>query len=221
MRWTAVASAAGLLLLAPPVLAQADPVGIWNLESRNMAERATGGVRHVILKVERVGGELTAQMTSPRNTFLDVDEFTYDAGHLVVFFGAYEYDLMIDGDRISGTLTSPVHELAVTGHRQEGVMYGGDEPAQYVATRTGVLGNRDGEVPPEGEADPGAWMRSRVDSAEDVALVLRGIPVLFVNAEEFADELMSLVGRRVDVTGEWVGERYRIHEIGPAAESGR
>ncbi len=92
-------------------------------------------------------------------------------------------------------------------------MYAGDTPAEYVATRTGVLGHRVHLSPPEGDPDPGGWVRSRVESVEDFALILRGIPVSFMNPEEFESELAALAGREVRVTGVWVGERYRIDEI--------
>ena len=81
----------GVLLLAGPASAQGpDPVGLWNLQTRNMAERATGGVRNVILRIEKQGDGYVAHMTSPRNTFLEVDEVTYDSGKMLVIFGAYE-----------------------------------------------------------------------------------------------------------------------------------
>ena len=92
-------------------------------------------------------------------------------------------------------------------------MYVGDFPPLYVMTRTGPLGLWDGRLPPEGEADPGAWVRSRAESVYDLAMVLRGIPVTFTNASEFEDELMELAGRRVDILGEWIGTQYLIHEI--------
>lgn len=68
------------------------------------------------------------------------------------------------GDRMTGTMTSPVDTLGVSGTRQAGFPYGGDEPAQYTATRTGVLGLRTDLLPPENEADPVGWVRSRVTS---------------------------------------------------------
>lgn len=190
-----------------------DPMGTWNLETRNLAERATGGVRNVLLRIEGSGDGYRARMTSPRNTFLDVQDFRYEEGTITVQFGAYRYTLVLEDDRLMGTMASPVDTLAVTGRRQEGTMYAGDMPAEYVATRSGVLGHRVHLSPPEGEADPGDWVRSRMESVEDFALVLRGIPISFANAEAFESELTALAGQRVRVTGAWVGERYRIDEI--------
>jgi len=63
-------------------------------------------------------------------------------------------------------------------------------------------------------ADPGEWVRSRAESVEDLVLVLRGgIPVSFTNASDFAAELMMYAGQRIDVTGEWIGDRYQIHDV--------
>ena len=202
-----------LCVIGTPLAAQTPVAGTWNLETRNIAMRATGGVRNVLLRIEETNGALSAQMTSPRNNFLDVTDFRLDGSRMRVRFGAYLYVLEVDGDRLTGTMTSPVDTLHVDGTRQQGLMYGGDEPEQYVATRSGFLGHRTYLAPPRDEADPVGWVRSRIDSVEDVALILRGIPVRFTNAPDFESQLTAYAGRRVDVTGEWVGERYRIHEI--------
>jgi len=212
-----LASAAllGLFLTASGVEAQRNVVGIWNLQTRNVAMRATGGVRNVLLKIEDSGGgALQARMLTPlRNQFLDVSDLEVDGNDMVLHFGSYVYDLEVRGDEVTGTVVSPIDTLLVDGKRQQGLMYVGDEPPPYVMTRTGPLGLIDGRVAPEDAADPGEWVRSRADTVDDLAMVLRGIPVGFSNADEFEDELMELAGRRVDVLGEWVGERYRIHEI--------
>ncbi len=208
------AALVGLLFTASGAEAQANVAGIWNLQTRNMAMRASGGVRNVLLRVDEVGGALRAQMLTPlRNQFLDVTDLEMDGNSVVVTFGSYVYDLEVRGDQVTGTMVSPVDTLVVEGRRQRGLMYVGDEPAPYVMTRTGPLGLRTGEVAPEDVADPGEWVRSQVDSLEDIAIVLRGIPVGFTNASDFEEELMELAGRRVDILGEWVGERYQIHEI--------
>ena len=204
----------GLAVVSGQAAAQApDPSGTWNLETRNLAERATGGVRNVLLRIERRGDGYGAEMTSPRNTFLDVQDFRYEEDTVTLRFGAYLYTLTLDDDRLVGTMASPVDTVAVSGRRQDGTMYAGDEPAEYVATRTGMLGHRVHLLPPEGEADPGGWVRSRIGAVEDFALILRGIPVSFANPAAFEAELAALAGRRVRVTGAWVGERYRIDEI--------
>lgn len=196
-----------------------DPVGIWNLAMRNLAERAVGGVQRELLRVEEVDGELRAEITAPNDRFLPVQGFRYEDGEMSVRFGVYEYDLRIDGDRVTGTMTSPVDTLDVTGARQSSLRYGGDEPEDWVTTRTGVLGHRTAGAPPEEEADPAVWVRSRVDSPGDFALVVRGHAVPFTNAESFADELRALAGRRVSVRIRWVGERLEIQGI-VAAEDG-
>ena len=60
--WGAAIAAPGfaLVLLADPGIAQSasDVVGIWNLEMRQVAQRATGGVRNVLLRVQEVDGRL-------------------------------------------------------------------------------------------------------------------------------------------------------------------
>ena len=204
----------GLAVVAGRAAGQSpDPSGTWNLETRNLAERATGGVRNVLLRIERRGDGYGAEMTSPRNAFLDVQEFRYEQNTITVRFGAYLYTLTLEDDRLVGTMVSPVDTVAVSGRRQQGTMYAGDVPAEYVATRTGMLGHRVHLLPPEEEANPGGWVRSRIGTVEDFALILRGIPVSFANPEAFEAELAALAGRRVRVTGAWVGERYRIDEI--------
>ena len=216
LRLGAVALGLGLGFSVSPGCATAqapDPAGTWNLETRNLAERATGGVRNVLLRIEGSRAGYRAQMTSPRNNFLDVQGFQYVDDTITVQFGAYRYTLTFEDDRLTGRMESPVDTLAVSGRRQEGTMYAGDTPAEYVATRTGVLGHRVHLSPPEGDPDPGGWVRSRVESVEDFALILRGIPVPFTNAEAFGSELTAHAGQQVRVTGAWVGERYRIDEI--------
>lgn len=204
----------GLAVVSGQTAAQApDPSGTWNLETRNLAERATGGVRNVLLRIEQRGDGYGAEMTSPRNNFLEVQDFRYEEDTITLRFGAYLYTLTLEGDGLVGTMVSPVDTVAVSGRRQEGTMYAGDAPAEYVATRTGMLGHRVHLLPPEGEADPGGWVRSRIGAVEDFALILRGIPVSFANPAAFEAELAALAGQRVRVTGAWIGERYRIDEI--------
>ncbi|MDX1568076.1 MAG: hypothetical protein R3223_09775 [Longimicrobiales bacterium] len=212
-----------LLALAPPAGAQSSsPEGIWNLEMRNLAQRATGGVQNKLLRIERVDGELRGELTSPRNDFLEVDEFTLDDGRIHFYFGAYEYALEVEGDRMSGVMRSPVDTLQVDAVRQETVLYTGDEPESWVTTRTGVLGHRSELAPPDDAADPNGWVRSRAESLDDLVLVLRGVPVSFANAEAFEDDLWRLAGRRVDIVGAWEGERLRIDEVSAARdEDGR
>lgn len=212
----------GALFLVQAASAQtADPVGIWNLEMRNLSERATGGVQHELLKIEEVDGELRAEMTAPNDRFLPVQDFAYRDGRMDVRFAVYEYTLEIEGDRVTGRMTSPVDTLDVTGARQESRLYSGDEPEDWVTTRTGILGHRTELAPPEDETDPKRWVESRIDSPDDLALIVRGHAVPFTNAEQFEDELLSYAGQRVDVRVRWIGERLRIEGIDPADREGR
>ena len=210
------------ILISQSTAAQAtDVVGMWNLETRNLAQRATGGVRNVLLRIEEDGGRLRAQMTSPRSTFIEVQEFRYENGELFVAFGAYEYTLNVEGDRLSGTMFSPVDTLVVNGTRQEGTMFVGDEPEVFHSTRTAILGHRTSLAPPADEPDPVGWVKSRVESLEDIALIVRGHAVSFTNAAEFEEDLTAWAGQTVNVSGFWVGERIQIEEIALASDEDR
>ena len=110
-------------------------------------------------------------------------------------------------------MISPVDTLRVVGTRQQGTMYAGDEPEEFHTTRVAILGHRAGSAPPDSEPDPAGWLRSRIDSTEDLALIIRGTPVPFTNAADFEEVLLAYAGRRVSVTGVWVGERLRIDAI--------
>ncbi len=210
-----VAPGLALLLLAEPGIAQSpsDVVGIWNLETRIVMQRASGGVRNVLLRVEEVDGRLQAEITSPRSTFLEVDSFQFENGRVSVEFGAYVYSLTLDGGELNGTVTSPVDTLRVVGTRQQSSMFAGDVPEEFHTVRVAILGLRTGIVPPDDEPDPGGWLRSRFDSTEDLALIVRGTPVPFTNAADFEEALLAYAGQRVSVSGIWVGERLRIDAI--------
>jgi hypothetical protein len=160
-------------------------------------------------------------MTSPRSTFLDVQEFRYENGAMFVAFGAYEYSLDVAGERLTGTMFSPVDTLAVTGTRQEGTMFVGDEPEDFHSTRTAILGHRTSLAPPNDEPDPVRWVTSRIGSVEDVALIVRGHAVSFTNSADFEEDLLAYAGRRVSITGLWVGERIMIEEITLASDGAR
>ena len=224
------ALAAGAALLPPrPIGAQAadaraasaepNPVGVWNIRSRDMTDRATGGVRVVLLRVEEERGGLTAEITSIRNAFVPVDELRFERDTLHVAFGSYAYALHIAGDELAGTLVSPLGRQEVEGLRQhETLTYAGDDPEAFRTTRPGVLGHRTLLEPPSDEADPGAWVRSRIDSIGDVALVVgrrAKVAIAFANATDFEDELLRYAGEPVTVVGVWVGERLRIETIEP------
>jgi hypothetical protein len=206
-------------LYAQAAGAEPDPVGVWNIRSRDMTDRATGGVRVVLLQVEREGGDLAAEITSIRNTFMPVDELRYERGTLRVVHGSYEYALRIDGDDLTGTLESPLGTQEVEGVRQhETLTYVGDEPDPFRTTRPGVLGHRTLGEPPEGEPDAANWVRSRIESVDDLALVVgrrAKVAVPFTNAREHEEALLRLAGQPVTVIGVWVDEALRIETIEP------
>ena len=50
---------------------------------------------------------------------------------MFVEFGAYEYTLSLDGDRVTGTVVSPLGEFEIVGNRQDtGLLYVG-EPEEF------------------------------------------------------------------------------------------
>lgn len=215
----ALCALGAVLLPAHAAEAQSDPVGVWNVRSRDMTDRATGGVRVVLLRVQEEGGELEADITSIRNAFTPVDEFRHERGTMRVVYGSYEYTLRVDGDVLTGTLVSPLGTQEVEGVRQhETLTYVGDEPDAFRTTRPGVLGHRTLLEPPQDEADPAGWVRRHIDSVGDLALVVgrrAKVAISFTNAEEFEDDLLRHAGQPVTVLGVWVGERLRIERIEP------
>jgi len=217
----AVLLAVGAGVLPPEVGAQPGPVGVWNIRSRDMTDRATGGVRAVLLRVQDLGGRLDAEITSVINTFTPVDEFRHDGATMLVVYGSYEYTLRIDGDALTGTLVSPLGTQEVEGLRQhETLMYVGDEPAEFRTARPGVLGHVTLLDPPRDEPDPAGWVRSRIGTVDDVALIVgrrAKVAIPFTNAGDFADELLLHAGRPVTVVGVWVGGALRIESIEPEA----
>jgi hypothetical protein len=209
------------LAAAGAVEAQSSPVGVWNIQSNDMTDRATGGVRVVLLRVEQQGRDLAAEITSIRNTFMPVDEIRYDDGTMHVSYGSYEYTLRVDGDRLTGTMTSPLGTQEVEGQRQHRtLMYVGDEGIEFRTRRTGVLGlAADNSGPATDDPNPKAWVTSRMTSVDDLAL-LNGrarVPVRFANARDFEAQLRDMAGSRVTVVGTWVGEKILIESIEVAA----
>ncbi len=218
----AVLLAAGVAGTPSGAIAQQDsPLGVWNIRSHDMTDRATGGVRVVLLRVGETERGYGAEITSIRNTFTTVDEFRFERGTMHVAFGDYTYTLRLDGEDLTGTLVSPLGTQQVEGFRQHRtLMYVGDESVEFETQRTGWLGDRNGQVPPEGEREPAAWMRSRIGSVDDLALLAGNrvrVPVSFTNGRDFERQLLALAGSRVTLTATWVGERLRIESIEPAA----
>ena len=204
-----------------------DPVGTWNLKSSEVPGRRLGGQmmpaaapssgagKTVVLKVEGADGELRAQMTSVADSLVGVDDFRLEDGTMFVEFGAYEYTLSLDGDRVTGTVVSPLGEFEIVGNRQDtGLLYVG-EPEEFYTDHAGVVGHRTELAPPEDAEDPAAWVRERVHSAEDLALISRlgGIAIEFTNTAEFEEELLGYAGQRVRVAGTWRGEKIEIDTI--------
>jgi hypothetical protein len=206
---------------AGAVEAQSSPIGVWNIQSNDMTDRATGGVRIVLLRVEEQGRELAAEITSIRNTFMPVDEIRYDDGTMHVTYGSYAYTLRVDGDRLTGTVTSPLGTQEVEGQKQHRtLMYVGDEGIEFRTQRTGILGlATDTSGPMNEDPNPKAWVTSRMSSVDDLAL-LNGrarVPVRFANARDYEAQLRELAGSRVTVVGTWVGEKILIESIEVAA----
>ena len=122
---------------------------------------------------------------------------------------------------MTGTMFSPVDTVAVAGTRQEGTLFGGDEPEDFHSTRTAILGHRTDLAPPDDEPDPAVWVKSRIDSVQDLALIVRGHAVSFTNSADYEEDLLAYAGQRVSITGLWVGERIQIEEITLAGARGR
>jgi hypothetical protein len=217
--WLAAGAAA--LPLGDDVAAQELPLGVWNIRSHDMTDRATGGVRVVLLRVAQADRGYAAEITSIRNTFSPVDAFAYEGGTMHVTFGAYEYTLRVDGEDLAGTVTSPLGTQQAEGFRQHRtLMYVGDEAAEFHTVRSGFLGDRNGQLPPEGEPDRAGWMRSHITSVEDLALLAGNrvrVPVQFTNARDFEGQLLSLAGSRVTLHATWVGERLRLESVEASA----
>ena len=196
------------------------PVGVWNLKFGNQSQASTGRIPTSLLRVEEVDGELEAQLTSIRDRFLPVDDFYVEGSTVSFAFGAYEYDLEFDGDLMTGTVVSPRGTESVNGRRQvETLMY--NHPEEFRTVRDGVIGHRVDLAPPESEPDPAAWVLSRVQTPEDLALIVflsnYRTAVPFVNAANFEEELRAHAGQQVDITGVWEGEEIRLESIKASA----
>ena len=219
-----VALAAAGAVFAPTaqrLSAQSRPEGVWNIRSQDMTDRATGGVRVVLLQVRDESGTLAGYITSINNRFMPVEEFSYRGATMRVVFGSYTYTLRVRGDDLTGTVVSPLGTQQVEGFRQYNtLMYAGDQGADFHTQRSGVIGLASGEMPPQGEPDPAAWVRSRIASVEDLALLAGNrvrVPVQFTNARDFERQLLDVAGRRANIQAVWVGERLRLESIEPAA----
>ncbi len=201
-----------------PVVEQ-DPVGIWNLKFGEQSQRATGRIRTVLLRLEESDGSLNGELTTVRDTFLPVDGLRLDGADISFGFGAYDYDLELDGDLLSGTVVSPLGTQEVNGFRQGGsLMY--NRPEEFRTSRQGLIGHRVELAPSEDEPDPAAWVLRRVQAAGDLALIVQlrnhTTVIGFVNAGDFEEELRAHAGQQVEVTAVWVGEQLRLERIAAA-----
>ena len=170
----------------------------------------------MLLRLEEIDGEFEGELTSIRDTFLPVDGLRVAGGEMSFGFGAYEYTLELDGDRVTGTVVSPLGTQEVSGSRQDGtLMY--DRPEEFRTQREGVIGHRIELAPPEEEQDPAAWVLGRVQSPEDLALIVflsnHKVAVSFVNAEDFEMQLRAHAGQRVKITAVWEADKLRLESI--------
>ena len=206
-------------MLPLEALAQSSAVGVWNIRSRDMTDRATGGIRSVLLRIEGAENEFTGEMTAVSNRFLPVEQLSIEGRLIRVVFGSYEYSLETEGEEIIGTVESPFGVQQVSGFRQyRGVMYVGDVSEEFETTRPGFLGLSSGAEPPTG-VDPASWIRRQISSVDDLALIVGNrarVPVAFTNAREFQDELLANLGRDVSMLAVWVGDRLQIRSIDPS-----
>lgn len=214
-RALAIGLTLGLAVACAPATEQ-DPVGVWNLKFGEQSQRATGRIRTVLLRMDELDGALEAQLTTVRDTFLPVDALRVRGASVSFGFGAYEYDLELDGDRVSGTVASPLGTQQVSGFRQGGtLMY--NVPEEFRTSRQGVIGHRVDHVPPEDEPDPAAWVLDRVQAPEDLAFIValqnHKSVIGFVNARDFEDQLRAHAGQQVEITAVWVGEELRLERI--------
>ena len=209
----------GVVACTASVTPEQTPVGTWNLTAGDVTGRAIGGQKKVILKVEETDAGFHVQMTSVANTLIDVDEFRFEYGTMAIENGAYSYTLSIEDDRLSGTVVSPFGEIPVSGQRQHtGLIYVG-EPETFYTRRTGTVGHRTAMDPPEEVEDPATWVRERLESAEDLALIVGQrdrLVIQFSNVKAFEAQLLEYAGREVLVKGTWVGDKVEIDTIEPA-----
>lgn len=214
--WLRARAAAALVLVvlqAVPTAAQEDPVGVWNLRIRvgNIGE----GFRTVLVRVERRGDVLVAQASGVTPELRNVDDFSFRDDTLRFAAGAYEFELAIKGDTVTGTVTSPSGRQDVTGTRQKGLGFGGDVPEVLRKTWTGVIGHRTDGPPPADAPDPIAWLEQRTKTADDVVLWQRRVPVGFTNAALYQSALIDLAGKSVVVDGAWRTDRIEIAALKP------
>ena len=198
-------------VLVVPVSAQDDPVGVWNLRIRvgNIGE----GYRTVLVRVERHGDALAAQASGVTPDLRDVEDFRYEGNTLRFATGAYEYELVVKADTVTGSVTSPSGRQEVSGTRQSGLGFGGDVPEVLRKTWSGVIGHRTEGPPPSDVADPAGWLTERMKGPDDVVLWQRRVPVGFANADRYRATLVEHAGKTVVVEGAWRTDRIEIASV--------
>jgi hypothetical protein len=164
--------------------------GNWNLTLK-VGHRGEG-LRTVVLEVEeKEDGAYAARLTSLQNRMVDADEVSFDGETLTVIYGSYRYELEIDGDIATGTVTSPAGDQEVTAKRQSTQLFAGDAPAPLQKT----------------------W-RGRVEAeGEDFVLVTRRHRFSFTNGDAFRRELEGLAGQEAEITGLWRVDRIEIQSV--------
>ncbi len=177
------------LLLAPAV--EQSPVGNWKMTIR--VGHIGEALRTVILEVTENDGEYKAQLTSMQNRMTEADEVMFEDDRLTVYYGSYEYELVIDGDTATGTVVSPAGTQDVTANRQQTQLFAGDAPEPYLKTWRGSV--------------------EKTDGGYEIATRRRRFT--FLNGEAFEEELESFVGKGVAITGFWRVDTIEIHTIEP------
>jgi hypothetical protein len=183
---------AALLSYPGQTLADASPVGNWNLKIK--VGHVGEGIRVVIMQITEKKGELDVRVSRMNGQLEAADEFNYENGRLYVAQGAYEYTLTFDKDTVKGTVVSPAGEQEITGKRQESIRMGGDEGEPLRRSWRGMLERKDDRL---------------------IVKTGQGYELGFLNPEEFRDDLTRLEGTRVEVTGWWIKTGIKIQKIEP------
>lgn len=170
-----------------------NPTGNWKMTIQ--VGHVGEGLRTVILEITEngEGDGYRGQLTSMQNRMTDADEVTFEGDVLTVWYGSYEYELTVDGDSASGTVTSPTGTQDVTAKRQDTQLFAGDAPEPYQKTWRGTLERQE----------------------EGYKIVTRRNTFGFVNADAFAEELESFTDKDASVTGLWRIDKIEILSIEP------
>lgn len=176
-------------LLASPIAES--PLGNWKMTIK--VGHVGEGLRTVILEISEDNDGYRGELTSMQNRMTDADEVTFEDDVLSVWYGSYHYELTIEGDEATGTVTSPSGVQSATARRQQTQLFAGDAPEPYQKTWRGTI-----ERGPEG-----------------YTLVTRRNAFGFQNASEHESELTRFDGQSVTITGLWRVDRIEIQTIAP------